>query len=106
LLGAPKETVGGIAYLKKVGGINHVFVSRFVGGAFQPPEQVDTGLADPSRRVFISAANGGRLAVTFLNAADANPTGHLDTLRRLGAGRRGAASWSLRSLATRLRRGA
>jgi hypothetical protein len=82
---APDGT-GGVAYLKKVGGINHVFVSRFVGGAFQPPEQVDTGLADPSRRVFISAANGGRLAVTFLNAPDANPTGNLDIVFRPSGG--------------------
>jgi hypothetical protein len=82
---APDGT-GGIAYLKKVGGINHVFVSRFVGGAFQPPEQVDTGLANPSRRVFIAAANGGRLAVTFLNAPDANPTGDLDIVFRPSAG--------------------
>jgi hypothetical protein len=83
---APDGT-GGIAYLKKVGANNHVFVSRFVGGAFQPPEQVDTGLTTPSRNVVISAANGGRLAVTFLNAAtDATPTGNLDIVFRPSAG--------------------
>lgn len=83
---APDGT-GGVAYLKKVGAVNHVFVSRFVGGAFQPPEQVDTGIATPSRNVVISAANGGRLAVSFLNTAtDVSPTGNLDIVFRPSAG--------------------
>jgi hypothetical protein len=77
---APDGTAA-IGYLKKVGADNHVFVSSFVNGAWTPSERVDDGLNTfPSRRVSVAVANGGKVAVSFVNAADASPHGVLHVL--------------------------
>ena len=39
-----RDGTGGVVYLKKVDGVPHVFVSRFNGGQFRPPERVDNGV--------------------------------------------------------------
>lgn len=56
-------------YLKAVGGTPHVFVSRLIGGSFQPPVQVDSGLAGPSSEPVIAAGNAGLLLVAFINGS-------------------------------------
>jgi hypothetical protein len=58
---------GGVVYLKKDGGINHVFVSQFFLGKFGPPQRVDPGLNGPSSSARIAASEDGRLAVVFIN---------------------------------------
>ena len=61
---------GGAVWIKKDGGKDHVFVSRIAAGAFGPAERVDpAALVNDSSRPAIAAANGGRLAVTYLNGA-------------------------------------
>ena len=66
---APDGTAA-LAYLKAVGATNHVFVSRRVGGAWSPPERVDTTLnAFSSTNPSLAVANGGRIVVLFGNAA-------------------------------------
>lgn len=62
-----RDGTGGVAYVKAVGGIGHVFVARFSGGAFQRPERVDGPFGGPSSQPVIAAAAGGRLAVAFVN---------------------------------------
>lgn len=62
-----RDGTGGIVYLKNVGGVQHVFVSRLVGGFFQPPQQIDTSFAGPSSQPVIAAGNGGVLLVAFVN---------------------------------------
>jgi hypothetical protein len=62
-----RDGSGGLVYLKDVGGVAHVFVSRLLGGVFQIPQQVDAGLAGPSSQPVIAAASGGLLLVAFIN---------------------------------------
>jgi hypothetical protein len=58
---------GGVVYIKRDGGVPHVFVSQFYQGQFGPPQRVDPGLTGPSSSARIAAADDGRLAVVFLN---------------------------------------
>ncbi|MDQ3678421.1 MAG: hypothetical protein M3401_16765 [Actinomycetota bacterium] len=62
-----RDGTGAVAYIKTVGGVDHVFVSRFSGGVFQPPERVDGAFAGLSSQPAIAAAPGGRLVVVFVN---------------------------------------
>src|SRR3954454_21302329 len=63
---APDGT-GAVAYIKAVGGVDHVFVSRVANGAFGAPERADTALANASSRPRVAASNGGKVVVVFLN---------------------------------------
>ena len=56
---------GGILYRKLVGGAPHLFVSRFQGGAWQPPVQVDGGQPFGATFPVIAAGDGGRLLVVW-----------------------------------------
>jgi hypothetical protein len=66
-LSIARDGTGGAVYLKQAAGTPHVFVSRLAGGSFQPPVQVDSGLAGPSSQPVIAAGNGGLLLVGFIN---------------------------------------
>jgi hypothetical protein len=57
---------GGVVYLRKLGGRNHVFVARFVGGSWGAPQQVDIGQAFDSSWPRIAAGVDGRLLVTWV----------------------------------------
>jgi PKD domain len=57
---------GGVAYLKKIGGRDHVFVTRFDGSAWSAPSRVDVGQEFDSSWPRIGAANRGRLLVTWV----------------------------------------
>src|SRR4051812_48810843 len=59
-----RDGTGAMAYVKPVGGVDHVFVSRLQDGAWQPPEQLDGGLGVGSRAA-VAAGDGGRVAVAF-----------------------------------------
>jgi hypothetical protein len=61
------DATGGVVYIKKDQGVNHVFVSQFYGGKFGPPQRVDPGLNSPSSSARIAASENGRLAVVFIN---------------------------------------
>jgi hypothetical protein len=61
------DGTGGVVYIKKDGGVNHVFVSQFYLGKFFPPQRVDGGLNGPSSSARIAASEDGRLAVVFIN---------------------------------------
>ena len=56
---------GGIVYRKLVAGQPHVFVSRFLNGAFQPPVQADGGQSFAATFPVIAAGDGGRLLVVW-----------------------------------------
>ena len=66
-LSVARDGAGGLVYIKDVGGVAHVFVSRLLGGSFQPPEQVDAGLSAASSQPVIAAGQGGLLLVSFVN---------------------------------------
>src|SRR5215208_7466890 len=60
-----RDGTGGLVYLKRVDGTPHVFLSRFNGGQFRPPERVDNGVAEGAREAAIAAADQGRIAVVW-----------------------------------------
>ncbi len=62
-----RDGTGGVAYLKDVSGVAHVFVSRLAGGFFEPPEEVDSALSGLSSQPVIAAGNGGLLVIAFIN---------------------------------------
>jgi hypothetical protein len=70
-LSIARDGTGGLLYVKDVGGVAHVFVSRLLSGSFQPPQQVDTGLATASSsQPVIAAGQGGLLIIAFVNGGD------------------------------------
>ncbi len=61
-----RDGTGAMTYVKPVGGVDHVFVSRLQDGAWQPPEQLDGNLGVGSQAV-VAAGDGGRVAVAFIS---------------------------------------
>jgi len=60
-----EDGTGGLVYLKRVNGVPHVFVSRYAGGQWMPPIQVDTGEPFAASWPRIGAAEGGELVVVW-----------------------------------------
>ena len=68
-LAIARDGGGALVYTKTVGAVAHVFLSRLTAGAFQPPVQVDAGLAGPSSQPVVAAAQNGLVLVAFINGA-------------------------------------
>jgi hypothetical protein len=66
-LSISRDGNGGLVYLKDVGGVAHVFVSRLAGGSFQAPVQADAGLSGAASQPVIAAGQGGVLLIAFIN---------------------------------------
>jgi hypothetical protein len=66
-LDVARDGTGALTYVKRVAGVDHVFVSRLAGGSFQPPEQVDAALAGAGAQPVVAASDGGRLVVAFVS---------------------------------------
>jgi hypothetical protein len=66
-LDVARDGTGALAYVKRVAGVDHIFVSRLVDGAFGAPEQVDAGLAGAGSQPVVAASDGGRLVVAFVS---------------------------------------
>ena len=60
-----RDGTGGIVYIKRDGGAPHVFLSRFNGGQFRPPERVDNGIVAGATDAVIAAADADRLAIVW-----------------------------------------
>jgi hypothetical protein len=60
-----EDGTGGLVYLKRVDGVAHVFVSRFVEGHWQAPIEVDRGQSFGASWPRIGAANDGELIVVW-----------------------------------------
>jgi hypothetical protein len=69
-----RDGSGAVAYVKRDGGVDHVFVSRLVGGVWQPPERLDGGLEAPGSKPAVAASDGGRLVVVFVNGGSVYAT--------------------------------
>lgn len=67
-----RDGTAAIAYLRKVGGVDHVFVARRQGDGWGSPERVDTGLVAPSTSPVVGAADGGKVVVAFPNGTAGN----------------------------------
>jgi hypothetical protein len=62
-----RDGTGAVVYLRRDAGVQHVYVSRLVDGAWQPPERVDAGLNDAASGPAVAASDGGRLAIAFVS---------------------------------------
>ena len=62
-----RDGTGGLVYLKQAGGALHVFAASLVGGAFEPPVQLDSALPVGASSPVIAAGNGGLLLVAFVS---------------------------------------
>ena len=60
-----EDGTGGLVYLKRYGGVSHVFVSRYLDSAWQPPIEVDRAQTYAASWPVIGAANGGELLVAW-----------------------------------------
>jgi hypothetical protein len=60
-----EDGTGGIVYLKRVGGVAHVFVARYAEGHWFAPIRVDTSNPYAASWPRIGAANGGELVVVW-----------------------------------------
>jgi hypothetical protein len=79
-----EDGTGGLVYLKRVDGVAHVFVSRYVEGHWLAPIRVDGEAKFAASWPRIGAANGGRLVVVWATPFATNAKGRtLDEL--LGA---------------------
>ena len=63
-----RDGTGALVYLRNDTGAAHVFVSLLRNGAFQPPQQVDTGLAGASSQPVVAVTNNGLTQIAFVNA--------------------------------------
>ncbi len=60
-----EDGTGGLVYLKRVDGVTHVFVSRYLEGHWLPPIRVDTEQPYAASWPRIGAADGGELVVVW-----------------------------------------
>jgi hypothetical protein len=60
-----EDGTGGVVYLKREGGITHVFVSRYFNGQWLAPVRVDTEQPFAASWPRIGAADGGELVVVW-----------------------------------------
>jgi hypothetical protein len=60
-----QDGTGGLVYLKRVDGVAHVFVARYIGGRWLEPTQVDIGQPYAASWPRIGAADGGELEVVW-----------------------------------------
>ncbi|MGH2894533.1 MAG: hypothetical protein ACRDPM_14905 [Solirubrobacteraceae bacterium] len=67
-LSVARDGGGALLYTKTVGAVDHVFLARLAGGAFQAPVQVDAGLAGPSSQPVVAAGQNGLVLVAFVNS--------------------------------------
>ncbi|HEV7494577.1 PKD domain-containing protein [Baekduia sp.] len=66
-----RDGTGAVAYVRRDGGVDHIFVSRLAGGVWQAPERVDVGLDASASTPAVAASDGGRLAVVFIAGGSA-----------------------------------
>lgn len=62
-----RDGTGAMTWVRQDGGVDHIFVSRLVDGAFRGPERVDVGLDGPGSQPVLSVGDGGRIVVAFTN---------------------------------------
>jgi len=60
-----------LVYLKKDGGQNHPFISRFVNGAWGAPQRVDSDSGNAASGAHIAVANGGKVVVAYISGGNA-----------------------------------
>jgi hypothetical protein len=62
-----RDGSGAVAYVKRVDGVDHIFVARLVSGVWQTPERVDPGLGGAGSQPVVAASDNGRVAVAYIS---------------------------------------
>src|SRR5207249_380074 len=65
-----RDGTGAVVYVRKDGGVNHIFAAPLTDGGWGSPERVDNGLGDPGSQPVVAASDGGRLAIAFLSGGN------------------------------------
>jgi hypothetical protein len=65
-----RDGSGAAAYVRREGGVDHIFVSRLVSGVWQAPERVDAGLDAAGADPVVAASDGGALAIAFVSGGN------------------------------------
>lgn len=77
-----RDGAGHVVYLKRDGGVNHVYVSFLANGSPREPRRLDTGQLAPSSEPRVSNADNGRAVAVWLNGgslyASVRPSGSSD----------------------------
>jgi hypothetical protein len=60
-----RDGTGAVVYLRRDGGVAHVFVSRLFGGVWQSPVRVDPGLG-AATEAKVAVGDGNRIAVAWI----------------------------------------
>jgi hypothetical protein len=79
-----RDGSGAVAYVKRDAGVNHIFVVRMSGGAWQPPERIDAGIDTASSQPVIGVADSGRVVAAFISGGQLYGTSRVP----------GATGWS------------
>jgi hypothetical protein len=79
-LDVARDGSGAVTYVRRDAGVDHIFVSRLLNGAFQPPERADAGIDATSSQPVVAASDGGRVVVVFISGGSA-----FSTVRAAGA---------------------
>lgn len=61
------DGTGAVVYVKREGGVEHVFASRLTTGAFEGVERLDTGLNGASSQPVVAAGSEGRMVAAWVN---------------------------------------
>lgn len=62
-----RDGTGAVAYVKRDGGVEHVFASLLVDGVFTAPQRLDASLPAAGGSPVVAASGLGRLAVAYVN---------------------------------------
>jgi len=79
-----RDGTGAVVYVKRDGGVSHVFAARFTGGAWQPPERIDPGIDSASSQPVVGVADSGRVVAAFVSGGQLYGTSRVP----------GATGWS------------
>jgi len=66
-LDVARDGGGALAYVKRDGGVDHIFVSQLERGVWSPPQRVDAELSAAGAQPVVAAADAGRVAVAFVS---------------------------------------
>lgn len=66
-LDVARDGSGALAYVKRDGGVDHIFVSRLERGVWSPPVRVDADLGAAGSQPVVAAADSGRVVVAFVS---------------------------------------
>jgi phage baseplate assembly protein gpV len=66
-LDVARDGTGGLVYVRRDAGVDHVYLSRLAGGAFQPPDRLDATLTTASSQPVVAAGDNGSLVLAYIS---------------------------------------